>query len=231
MFEVRKANERGQSDHGWLKANFTFSFASYYDPRYMGFRSLRVINNDHIMPDSGFPTHPHRDMEIISFILEGTIKHKDSMGNEKEIKKGEIQVMSAGTGIAHSEFNPSSTEKTQMYQIWIEPDAKGYAPNYGQVSYEQRKLANQLTLLVDRKGDNGALKINQNAQLFYGQLEAGNKLDYRVSRGYVWLQVFKGEIEVLGQKLGLHDGMSISEEEAIEISSNQESEFLLFDLA
>lgn len=231
MFEVRKASERGHSDHGWLKANFTFSFASYYDPKHMGFRSLRVINNDRIMPDGGFATHPHRDMEIITFILDGAIKHKDSMDNEKEIKKGEIQVISAGTGVTHSEFNPSSTEETQMYQIWIEPDAKGYAPNYGQVSYEERKQPNQLTLLVDKKGENGVLKINQNAELFYGQLEACNKIDYKLSRGHVWLQVFKGEIEVLGQKLGLHDGMSVSEEEAIEISSNQESEFLLFDLA
>lgn len=230
MYLIRRANDRGKADYGWLKANYTFSFSHYHDPNHMGFRNLRVINNDLIMPDGGFPTHPHRDMEIITFILEGQIKHVDSIGSEGVIKKGEIQVMSAGTGIAHSEFNPSSSDPTFLYQIWITPDKTGHSPSYGQVSYEERKKPNELTLLVDNKGENGVLKINQDAELYYGSLESNKTMEYSSARGNVWLQVFKGELKVLGEALKEHDGMSITSKDLLTFQTDQATEFLLFDL-
>ena len=192
---IRKANQRGHAEHGWLDSYHTFSFADYYDPQWMGFRSLRVINDDLVMPAQGFGMHPHRDMEIITYVLSGALEHKDSMGNGRIIRPGEVQYMAAGTGVRHSEFNPSSTETVHLLQIWILPDRKGLKPRYGERSMADAP-GNRFNLVVSKQGREGSLEINQDAELYLARLEPGHKATRPLGPNrHAWLHVAEGEIE------------------------------------
>jgi quercetin 2,3-dioxygenase len=227
MIQIRPRNERGHFDHGWLNTYHTFSFDQYYDPRHMGFRALRVINEDRVAPAKGFGTHPHRDMEIITYILEGALEHKDSMGTGSIIRPGEVQRMSAGTGVTHSEFNPSRTQPVHLLQIWILPEAKGIEP-----SYEQKQFAiemrGKLQLIASRNPEIGAVKIHQDVDLFAAILD-GQRVTHTLRAGrYAWLQVARGSIELNGTKLDAGDGAAISEVSNLEISGSGEA--LVFDL-
>lgn len=228
---VRKSGDRGHLNFGWLDARHTFSFGSYFDPKFMGFSSLRVINDDVIDEGMGFDTHPHRDMEIITFIKKGSLKHEDTLGNSSIIRPGDIQIMSAGTGIQHSEFNPDPNEKTYSLQIWIMPDEKGVAPRYDQYSYLDRKKENGLTLLVSPEGGEGVASIHTDARLSIGSYDEGAKGQIKLDpkRSY-WVQALEGELELGGEKITEGDGMAIKEEESLDLVSSQKSEFLFFDL-
>ena len=231
MITVRKSNERGHANHGWLDTKHTFSFSSYYDPRFMGFRELRVINEDKVEPDTGFGTHGHNDMEIISYVVEGQLAHKDSTGGEEVLKAGEFQRMTAGTGIRHSEFNPSGEDKVHFLQIWINPSERGLTPGYEQKPFSREEKLNKLKLVVSPNAHGDSLKINQEVSLYSSVLEKGVKVEHSFgTERHGWIQVISGEIEVNGFVASEGDGVSISSEEKIEISSNAESEFLLFDL-
>lgn len=231
MISIRKADERGHLDFGWLDAKHTFSFGSYFDPAYMGFKSLRVINNDLIAPAGGFDTHPHKDMEIITFILEGELEHRDTMGNHSIIKPGEIQIMSAGSGVHHSEHNPSQTNSTKLYQIWIIPNEKGIDPRYEQYSYLDRIKENDFIYLATSRGGEGIAKIYQDASLKLGKFSAGGskKLSIDPAKGY-WIQVTSGEVSVNGNKLSKEDGASLENVSELKIEAIKESEVLLFEL-
>jgi len=229
MKAIRKSNERGQADYGWLKANYTFSFASYFNPAWMGYRSLRVINDDFIDPKMGFDTHSHRDMEIISFILEGAMEHKDTIGSHTQIVSGEIQIMSAGTGIMHSEFNPSDTVTTHSLQIWIEPNQKNVAPRYDQYKYNKKE--NALTSLITPQGGDNIAKIHADMSLSLGAYSKG---EYEVeldSSKYYWIQVVKGSgnLDDLSSEYG--DGIQIENESLLKLSVKENFEFLLFELS
>lgn len=231
MIEVRHGEDRGHVDHGWLNTYHTFSFDSYYDPAHVHFRHLRVINEDRVAPGMGFPTHPHRDMEIITYVLEGAIEHKDSMGTGSIIRPGEIQHMSAGTGVTHSEFNPSKTELLHLLQIWIMPETKGIPPSYDQKATELAKHPGQLKLIASREGNAGAVKINQDTNLYASALKAGEKVNYTLQPGrYAWLQVARGTVQLNGVNLQAGDGAGVSQETDLAIVSTTDSEFLLFDL-
>jgi redox-sensitive bicupin YhaK (pirin superfamily) len=231
MINIRKSNERGHAEHGWLKSYHTFSFADYQDPKFMGFRSLRVINEDWIASGQGFGAHPHRDMEIITFVVEGALEHKDSMGNGDTIRPGEIQVMSAGTGVVHSEFNHSTNDTVHLLQIWIQPDRRGLKPTYQQKTFSPEQRRDKLCLLASNE-KNGAAKINQDAKLFTAALSGKQKIAYSLdSSRHAWLQTVKGSVNVNGKTLGPGDGAAISEEKELEISSKDAAELLLFDLA
>ncbi|MBN6711282.1 pirin family protein [Haemophilus haemoglobinophilus] len=229
MLYIRKANERGHANHGWLDSYHTFSFASYYDPKFMGFSSLRVINEDRVKAGFGFGTHPHDNMEILSYVLDGTIAHKDSMGNVKELKAGEFQIMSAGTGVTHSEFNPSNTENLHFYQIWIQPNEFNIKPRYDQKAFEDKEGA---TLILSPNAENDSFKIYQDMKLWRYQLSAGNKTDIELdtNRNY-WLQVVKGNFSINGQAVETSDGIAISKETLASIEPANDVEFLVFDLA
>jgi hypothetical protein len=228
MIETRRRNERGHFDHGWLDTYHTFSFDQYYDPRYTGFRALHVINEDRVAPAQGFGTHPHRDMEIITYILEGALEHKDSMGTGSIIRPGEVQRMSAGTGVTHSEFNPSRTEPVHLLQIWIRPETKGIKPSYEQKKFDRDELRGKLRLIAARNPLDGAVKIHQDVRLFATALE-GETLKYDLgSERYAWLQVARGSMELNGIRLEAGDGAAISETPSLQISGNGEA--LLFDL-
>ncbi len=230
MIQIRKSEERGTFDHGWLKTRHTFSFADYRDLRYMGFSDLRVINEDDVAPGQGFGTHPHNDMEIISYIVKGAIAHKDSMGNVTEIPAGEIQVMSAGTGVEHSEFNPSKTEPMRLIQIWIKPSTKGLTPSYGQVALDPAKLKNRWELLVAPPGQ-GGLTIHQDARIFATRLTAGATVDFTITgERSAWLQIVSGKARLNGEAVSSGDGAGISEETKITLSADSPTEALLFDL-
>ena len=231
MLQIRKAAERGHADHGWLDTRHTFSFADYYDPCHMGFRVLRVINEDRVHPGEGFGTHPHRDMEIISYVLEGALEHKDSMGNGTVIRPGDVQRMSAGTGITHSEFNHSSNELVHFLQIWILPDTKGLKPGYEQKFFADEEKRGRLRLVASNDGRDGSLTIHQDAVLYDSLLEEGMEVDYPVQAGrHVWLQVVRGAVNVNGVSLGQSDGASISDEALLKIIAKKDSELLLFNL-
>jgi len=232
MQQIRKSSERGYFDHGWLKSFHTFSFADYYDPQFMGFRSLRVINQDVVTPGTGFGTHPHKDMEIITYILEGELEHKDSMGNGSVIKAGDIQYMSAGTGVQHSEFNPSAVNPVHLLQIWIMPHTQRLAPRYAQKFWSREEKLNQLRLLVSEEGNEQSLAIRQHALLFASILQEGKTLHYPLPAGrYAWLQVARGNVLVNEQLLNAGDAIAIASEEQISIKGvGPEAEFLLFDL-
>lgn len=228
--QVRRAKDRGYAKFSWLESYHTFSFASYFDPEFLGFKSLRVINEDTVDPEMGFATHSHQDMEIITFMLEGSIEHKDSMGNISQIKEGEIQVMSAGSGVQHSEYNPSKVEKCRLYQIWIKPDRLGIGPSYSQTSFLDKKVRNGLTLLVSNTGEDNSLRINQNAKIYLANLSLGNSIEYILDKDRgVWIQVIKGSLNLNGKTLMEHDGVSILDEN-IKLEALEESEFILFDL-
>jgi quercetin 2,3-dioxygenase len=232
---VRRANERGYADHGWLRSFHTFSFADYYAPAHMGFRSLRVINEDRVEGGKGFGTHPHRDMEIISYVLSGALEHKDSMGTGSVIRPGDVQRMSAGTGVTHSEFNASPTETVHFLQIWILPDSRGMAPSYEQKHFTEAERQGRLKLVASKGGREGSLTIHQDASLFAGLLGSGERVTHTVPAGrYTWLHVARGKVQVAGQELGAGDAAAFDqagESTDIVIVGDQPSEVLLFDLA
>ena len=232
MTTIRPSNERGGGDYGWLKTRHTFSFNDYHDPKWMGFRSLRVINEDLVAPSGGFPTHPHRDMEIITYVLSGKLEHKDSLGTGSVILPGDGQRMTAGRGIRHSEANPSATESVHLLQIWIFPDKQGYEPGYEQKSFPEAEKRGKLRLIASGDGAEGSVKINQDAKLFVTLLAPGEEVTHSLGvKRYAWLQVAKGGVELNGHQLQQGDGVAISEEEKLTIKATEEAEVLLFDLA
>ncbi len=235
MIQVRRAKERGHADHGWLNTFHSFSFSDYYDPKFMGFRSLRVINEDWVQPGYGFPTHPHRDMEIITVVLEGSLEHKDSMGTGSVIRPGEIQKMSAGTGVRHSEFNHSKSEPVHLYQIWILPEKEGITPMYEQKAIPAEEKLGKLRLVASPSGGNGsnAVKLYQDAELYTTQLAKSDSVEYELNdKRYAWIQVARGGVNVNGQELKAGDGAAVSQEKKLQITgSADQSELLLFDLA
>ncbi|MCE9603825.1 MAG: pirin family protein [Planctomycetia bacterium] len=231
MFRIRKAADRGHADHGWLNTYHTFSFSSYYDPEQMGFRSLRVMNEDYVRQGQGFGTHPHRDMEIVTYVLEGALEHKDSMGNGEVLRPGEFQRMSAGTGITHSEFNPSAGEPVHLYQIWLLPEKKGITPSYEQKRFPDEELHNTLRLVAARDAAQGALAIHQDAQIYLSKLDAGRKVEHRLATGrHAWLQVLRGSVQLNGHALETSDGAAVSDEALLEIEATVPAEVMLFDL-
>jgi redox-sensitive bicupin YhaK (pirin superfamily) len=230
MMTIRKSDERGHAEHGWLDSYHTFSFADYYDPNWMGYRSLRVINDDLVMPGQGFGTHPHRDMEIITYILKGALAHKDSMGNGRTIQAGEMQYMSAGSGVMHSEFNPSADEATRLLQIWIMPDEKGAKPRYAERSMQEAETG-RLHLLTSKNGRDGSVAIRQDADLWLGRLNAGQETAHTLAPGrHAWLHVAEGEVTVNGKTLAGGDAASVSDESKLVLAATKPSQVLLFDL-
>ncbi len=228
---IRRANERGHFKNEWLDTNYSFSFSDYFDPSHMGFHDLRVINEDRVAPAGGFPTHGHQNMEIITYLVSGAIAHKDSMGNVETLSAGEVQVMSAGTGVLHSEFNPSQEEGLKLLQIWIKPATAGVEPGYSQRKFAREEKLNQLCLLTSQTGERKSLKINQDVKTYASILEAGRKLDVPVERKRAaWLQVVSGNLKVKGEKLSAGDGLAIAGPAALQIEAENESEFILFDL-
>ncbi len=230
---VRRSRARGQADHGWLRSFHTFSFGDYFHPQHMGFGPLRVINEDRVAPGGGFPSHGHRDMEIISYVVSGQLAHKDGLGNVSVLRAGEVQAMSAGRGIVHSEYNPSNREPVHFLQIWIVPQTSGGDQRYDQKSFPAAEKANDLRLLVARDGRDNSLTIGQDADIYASILDASASIsfDVRASRK-CWIQVVNGRIEVNGVQADAGDGLAIVEEDAVSIKSLMErSEFLLFDLA
>ena len=232
MLQLRKSNERGLANHGWLKSRHTFSFAEYYDPKHMGFRSLRVINEDRIEGGTGFGSHPHRDMEIISYVVSGALEHKDSMGNKALIRPGEVQRMSAGSGVVHSEYNAFPDEETHFFQIWILPSKAGGAPGYGQKSFEEDLNSKKQVLVVSQDGRDGSISIKQDADLYLSRLKSGEDLRFqlRPKRG-AWVQVIKGHANVNGQDLMAGDALSFENEELLQFKALDNSELMIFDLA
>lgn len=232
MLQIRRATERGHADHGWLNTYHSFSFADYYDPKHMGFRQLRVINEDRVQPGRGFPSHPHRNMEIISYVLEGALEHKDSMGNGSVIVPGEVQRMSAGTGITHSEFNHAKAELVHFLQIWILPDTEEVKPSYEQTYYPDEEKRGKLRLIASADGRDGSVTIRQDVNLYATILDAGEEIVYLIPSGrHVWLQVARGRVLVNSQQLAQGDGAAMSGEEKVLVIGVERAEILLFDLA
>ena len=231
MKTIRRANERGHANHGWLETYHTFSFARYYDPQWMGYRSLRVINDDKVAPGKGFGTHPHENMEIITYILEGELEHKDSMGNGRIIRTGEVQYMAAGTGVQHSEFNPSSNKPVHLLQIWIQPDEQNVTPRYAEQSFADAE-ANIWHLIASKEGRENSISIHQDADLWMAHLDPGGQLKHGIASGRgTWLHLAMGSIEANGETLASGDALAIEDTESIEIKGNERSTLLLFNLA
>ena len=231
MINIRRSNERGHANHGWLDTNFTFSFADYYDPQFMGFRDLRVINEDFIEPAQGFPKHGHRDMEIITYMIDGELSHRDSMGNGETIRPSEVQRMTAGTGILHSEYS-SPTDRTHLLQIWILPEKNNLQPSYEQKLFQAEEKRGKLRLVASRGGDDGSVHINQDVKLYASILKntEGILLDLAPGR-HAWIQLISGSLDVNGEILNKGDGAAVSEERILNIKAlDDNSEFLLFDL-
>ena len=235
MITIRPANERGHANHGWLDTYHTFSFANYYDPKHMHFRSLRVINDDRVAPGFGFGTHPHDNMEIVTYVLEGALSHKDSMGNGSTIVPGEVQRMSAGTGVLHSEKNDSKNEEVHLLQIWIFPEKQGIEPGYEQKFFGDDEKLNRFRLVASRAGRDGSVKINQDASIYAALLEEGKTTAYNLEEGrYAWLHVATGSVTLNGKTLNAGDGAAITDEQKLEVTgatSGKKAEVLLFDLA
>lgn len=231
MIQLRRANERGRTQLGWLNSYHTFSFGDYYDRRYMGFRHLRVINEDWVKPGSGFPTHSHNDMEILTYVLEGALEHKDSIGNGSVIRPGEVQRMSAGTGISHSEYNHSQTKPVHLLQMWVMPEQKGIAPSYEQRSVVGDKRPDGWHLIAARDGRDGAVTVHQDVELLVARPAPGEQVAHRLKPDrHAWVQVARGAIVLNGIDLQAGDGAAVSVEEILELSVNEMSEILLFDL-
>ena len=229
---VRRSSERGHADHGWLDTHHTFSFADYYDPAHMGFRSLRVINQDRIAPGRGFPTHPHRDMEIFSYILDGVIAHRDSMGNGRELRPGEIQLMSAGTGVTHSEHNPDPDAPLHLLQIWIEPAQRGLQPSYTEWKPAEDGAVGKDVVVISPDGRDGSAVIHQDAVVRRLLLETGDEVHHEVQSGRgAWLQVIRGQIDAADQSLTAGDGAATDDVGILPLVARAPSEALLFDLA
>lgn len=232
MITLRRSTERGGGDYGWLNTRHTFSFDQYYDPRFMGFRSLRVMNEDVVAPAGGFPAHPHRDMEIITYVLEGKLEHKDSLGTGSVILPGDGQRMTAGRGIRHSERNPSQTDAVHLLQIWIMPEKNGLEPSYELKSFPESEKRGKLRVIASRDGREGSVKISQDAQLFVSLLLPGEEVTHQFQQNrHGWLQIAKGAVELNGLKLEQGDGAAISAEDTLTIKAAKDSEILLFDLA
>ncbi|MGO2304646.1 MAG: pirin family protein [Providencia sp.] len=228
MIYLRKANERGHANHGWLDSWHTFSFANYYDEKFMGFSALRVINEDFIAAGQGFGTHPHKDMEILTYVLSGAVEHKDSMGNMEQIPAGEFQIMSAGTGIRHSEYNPDDKNELHLYQIWIVPEETDIQPRYEQKRFDSND-GKQLVLSPDAR--EGSLKVHQDMQLWRWALSANEEQSHDIAdKRVMWIQVVKGTVEINGQKATTSDGLAIWQENHLTIKADEDSEILLFDL-
>ncbi|MCE1237873.1 MAG: pirin family protein [Hyphomicrobiales bacterium] len=229
---VRRAEERGRADFGWLDSRHSFSFGDYWDPRHMGFGPLRVINDDRVAPGGGFPTHPHRDMEIVSYVLDGALEHRDSLGNGSVIRPGDVQRMTAGTGIRHSEFNASSTDPTHFLQIWILPEAQGLTPGYEQTRFEPAEKAGRLRLVASRDGRDGSVVVHRDVDLFATRLSDGETVAHELSPGRIaWVQMAKGEAIVAGERLREGDGLSTAEAGRIDLTGIGDAEILLFDMA
>lgn len=234
MLTVRKSNERGHANHGWLDTHHTFSFANYYDPEHMGYRSLRVINEDHVAEGRGFGAHPHRDMEILTYVRAGKLTHKDSMGHVEMLGPNEIQKMSAGSGVVHSEFNGSEEEPVHLFQIWIEPKSKGTTPSYEQLKFEPAEKLNQFKLLAAQEKIPGAATINQDVTVSVAELTPGKQLSYPLgSKRHAWLHVIDGDVTVNGKPLHTGDAVAADQEEKLDVVAQGKgnSEILLFDLA
>ena len=230
MITIRKSDERGHANHGWLDSFHTFSFADYYDPAHMAFRSLRVINEDRVHGGMGFGTHPHRDMEIITYVISGALRHADSMGHQAVMRAGDVQRISAGTGITHSEFNDSPTEPVHLLQIWIMPERKGVTPHYAEKAFGN--AAGGLTLIASHGGRDGSISIHQDAELHLGKLAAGGNAAHSLASGRaVWVQVFAGSLMVNGQPLAAGDAAAVEDESEVAFITRDGAEFLLFDLA
>ena len=231
MISIRKSNERGHFDHGWLNTYHTFSFDQYYDPRHMGFRSLRVINEDFVASGRGFPTHGHRDMEIITYILEGALKHQDSMGNGSVIRPGDVQRMTAGTGVRHSEQNASNTERVHLLQIWILPHTVDLEPGYEQKAFSEDERRGELRLIASEDGRDGSVTVHQDISLFASILDAGQEVEQPMDQmRHAWIQVARGSVTVNGEKAQQGDGVVITGESKLMIKADEPAEILLFDL-
>lgn len=231
MLSIRRSDERGHFDMGWLDTRHTFSFGEYYDPRYLGFSALRVINEDRVAPGKGFPTHGHRDMEIVTYILEGALEHKDSLGTGSVIRPGDVQRMSAGTGIQHSEFNHSTDAPVHFLQIWILPNQKGIAPSYEQIAVPSEERRDRLRLIGSADGRDGSVTIHQDISLYAGLLSAGAKLEHPLGAGRAgWMQVASGAVEINGTEAQTGDGLAVVKEAAVKITALSPAEVLLFDL-
>jgi redox-sensitive bicupin YhaK (pirin superfamily) len=232
MITLRPASARGHADHGWLDSHHTFSFADYYDPKHMGFRGLRVINEDRVAPARGFGEHPHRDMEIVSYVLEGELSHKDSMGNGSIIRPGDVQRMSAGTGVRHSEENASKAEPVHFLQIWIMPERQGIAPGYEQKAFTVADKRGRLALVASRDGREGSVTVHADAAIYAGLFDAGEGAERAIPAGrHAWVQVARGRALVNGQELSAGDGLSVSGEPSVKVVGVSSSEVLVFDLA
>lgn len=232
MIHLRKSEDRGRADHGWLDTRHTFSFADYHDPHYMGFRSLRVINEDRVKPGEGFGTHPHHDMEILSVVLEGALEHKDNMGTSSVIRPGEIQRMTAGSGVLHSEFNPSKKDPVHFLQIWIVPEKRGLKPGYEQKLFPEAERRNALRLVAAPDRRDGSLAIHQDAELYATLIDGGRTVRHPLESGrHAWVQVTRGAVELNGRPMKAGDGAAVSGEPAVELAAAADSEVLLFDLA
>jgi quercetin 2,3-dioxygenase len=232
MITIRHAEDRGHEDHGWLDTRHTFSFADYYDPKYTGFRSLRVLNEDRVQPGQGFGTHSHRDMEIISYVLEGGLAHKDSTGSSSVIRPGTVQRMTAGTGVSHSEYNASQTEPVHFLQIWFTPARAGLRPSYEERTYTDDELRRRLRLLASRDARDGSLTVHQDVNVFAARLSSADAISHAPPPGrYAWLQVARGAVAINDSQLKVGDGAAIVEENRIEIASTEDAELLLFDMA
>ena len=234
MLTVRKSNDRGHAEHGWLDSHHTFSFANYHDPAHMGYRSLRVINEDRVAEGRGFGAHAHRDMEILSYVLKGKLAHKDSMGHVEVLGPNEIQKMSAGSGVVHSEFNGSETEPVHFFQIWIEPKSRGTAPGYEQLKFDATEKLDKFKVLASQEKVAGAATINQDAKVSVAELTPGKELTYPLgAKRHAWLHVVDGAVTVNGRELHAGDAVAADQEEKLEViaKGTANSEILLFDLA
>ncbi len=231
MIKIRRSKERGHANHGWLDTHYTFSFSDYQDARFMGFRDLRVINEDYIEADQGFPKHGHRDMEIITYVISGEISHRDSMGNGETLRPDEVQRMTAGTGVLHSEFS-SPTDKTHLLQIWILPEKNRLEPGYEQKAFPRDEKRGKLRLVASKGGDDGSVHINQDVQLYASVLGAGKSVTHEIANGrHAWIQVISGAVDANGHTLEAGDGAAVSEESLLKLTAHEdETEFLLFDL-
>jgi len=231
MIKIRRSKERGHANHGWLDTHYTFSFSDYYDPRFMGFRDLRVINEDFIEPDQGFPKHGHRDMEIITYMISGELSHRDSMGNGETIHPGEVQRMTAGTGVLHSEYS-SPTDKTHLLQIWILPEENRLTPGYEQKLFAPQEKQGALKLIASRGGGDGSVHINQDVKLYASVLAEGKSVSQEIANGrHAWIQLIRGALDVNGYTLEAGDGAAISEEQKLKFTAHEDNtEFLFFDL-
>jgi hypothetical protein len=234
MIQIRKSEDRGHAKHGWLDSYHTFSFANYHDPKHMGFRSLRVINEDRVAPGRGFGSHGHQDMEILSYVLEGSLAHKDSMGHQEVLGPNEIQRMSAGAGVTHSEFNPSNTVPVHFFQIWLEPASTGTPSSYEQIRFDPQEKQGKLKLLAGPEGGEGVAKINQDAQVFVAELAKGNEVVYPLgTERHAWVHVIRGAVALNGITLRTGDAAAVNREEELALTgaNTEPSEILLFDLA